>query len=382
MKRSLLSGLGLALAAATLPAVLAAPAKGPVGYTDTDYLPGQRWRVHDAHRPRPAEVAPAPSKTLGMPAPTGATVLFDGKDLSQWTAGKGKNNPEGKPAWKVENGYVEVTNTGSISTKEAFGDMYLHLEFATPTQIVGESQGRGNSGVIIMGKYEVQVLDSYDNPTYADGQCAAIYGQFPPLVNASLKPGEWQTYDIYFQAPRWDDKGKFLSPAISTVYHNGVLVQDKQAHIGQVSHRRVGAYFQAHGKAPLSLQEHGNPMRFRNIWIAPLPDDKRVDPAKANGIRPEDLFPMKEIMVKGHKEGLLKKVVEGQADKGEKALLLAMHRSLPLHRPGKGDPAAWATLTAELVAATEAAAQGKPDATKRLGELSNCKACHTQFKKD
>jgi len=239
------------------------------GYTDTPVLPGQKWRVHDANRPRPKAVDPGKSKTLGMKPPQGATVIFDGT-----------NTDKLKTQWTIENGYMQVTK-GGCSTKDGLGDMYLHLEFATPKEVKGSSQGRGNSGVIIMGKYEIQVLDSYKNPSYADGQCAAIYGQFPPMVNASLPPGEWQTYDIYFQAPRWKDK-KLVSPAVSTVYHNGVKVHDKQVHIGQVSHKRVGRYFQPHPeKLPLNLQNHGNPIRFRNIWYRPLKDEEKLDAKEA-----------------------------------------------------------------------------------------------------
>jgi hypothetical protein len=232
-------------------------------------LPGQKWRVHDANRPRPQVVKPEPSKTLGMKPPAGATVIFGGEGTDKF-----------KTEWKVENGYIEVTK-GGCSTKEALGDMFLHLEFATPKEVKGHSQERGNSGVIIMGRYEIQVLDSYENPTYADGQCAAIYGQFPPRVNASLPPGEWQTYDICFQAPRWQDK-ELVSPAVSTILHNGVLVHDKQVHIGQVQHRKVGTYGGPHPeKLPLELQNHGNPMRFRNIWWRPLKDDEKLDAKEA-----------------------------------------------------------------------------------------------------
>ena len=173
------------------------------GYTDTPKLPGQEWRVHDANRPRPKAVTPEPSKTLGMKPPAGATVIFDGKSTDKLNT-----------KWKVENGYMEVTK-GGCTTKEKLGDMFLHVEFATPSEVKGHSQGRGNSGVIIMGKYEIQILDSYDNPSYADGQCAAIYGQFSPKVNVCLPPGEWQTYEIIFQAPRW--KGEKLVTNLNTL---------------------------------------------------------------------------------------------------------------------------------------------------------------------
>src|SRR5205814_1624544 len=153
-------------------------------------------------------------------APSDATYLFDGRDVSGW---KGK---DGGPAqWKVENGYLEVTpGTGDIWSREEFGDCQLHVEWAAPAMVAGDSQGRGNSGVFMMGRYEIQVLDCYDNPTYADGTAAAIYGEHPPLVNPSRRPGEWQTYDIVWTAPRFDG-GRLVSPAFATIFYNGVLVQ-------------------------------------------------------------------------------------------------------------------------------------------------------------
>ena len=260
---SLLAAAAIAAAGFAWSISANAQEKNP-GYTDTPKLPGQKWRVHDANRPRPKVVKPEPSKTLGMKPPAGATVIFDGKSTDKLNT-----------KWKVENGYMQVTK-GRCSTKEKLGDMFLHLEFATPGEVKGHSQGRGNSGVIIMGKYEIQVLDSYKNPSYADGQCAAIYGQFSPKLNASLPPGEWQTYDIAFQAPRWEGK-KLVSPTVSTVRHNGVLVHDKQVHIGAVKHKQVGKYSPHPDKLPLQLQNHGNPMRFRNVWWRPLKDDEWLD---------------------------------------------------------------------------------------------------------
>ena len=239
-----------------------APAKkAPTGYTDSPFLPGGKWRVHDDNRPRPAVVTAAPGK-----APSDAVVLFDGKDLSMWTSG-------GKPAgWKVENGYMEVTKTGSITTKEKFGDCQIHLEWASPAVVKGNSQGRGNSGVMIMGLYEVQVLDSYKNKSYADGQAAAIYGQYPPAVNVSRKPGQWQSYDIIFEAPRYKD-GKVVKHAYLTVFHNGVLMHHRKKLIGQVKHKLVATYKPHAPELPLTLQDHGNPVRFRNVWVRKLKFD-------------------------------------------------------------------------------------------------------------
>jgi hypothetical protein len=184
----------------------------------------QKWKSKDRNRPAPAAVDPgAPgTETSAGRAPADAIVLFDGKDLSKWT------QKDGSPAkWKVADGYFEVVpKTKDIVTKQPFGDMQLHLEFREPAPPVGEDQDRGNSGVIIMGLYELQVLDSYQSKTYPDGQAGAVYGQYPPLVNVSRPPGQWQTYDIIFHAPRFDDSGKLLRPARVTVLQNGVLVQD------------------------------------------------------------------------------------------------------------------------------------------------------------
>ncbi len=233
------------------------------GYDDTPFLPDGKWRVHDKNRPRPDVVKPPTASEQPAKPPVGAIVLFDGTDLSKWN---------GK--WKVENGYMEINKTGGVSTKEGFGSCKLHIEFATPNPPSGNGQGRGNSGVYLMGRYEIQVLDSYQNETYADGQCASVYGQHPPLVNACRPPGEWQTYDITFEAPTFKD-GKVAKPAYVTVRHNGVLVQDRTEILGAGTHRKLATY-QPHGdKEPISLQDHGNPVRYRNIWIVPLlPGDK------------------------------------------------------------------------------------------------------------
>lgn len=197
-----------------------------------------------------------PGEGCGAP-PSDAIILFDGKDLSQW---------EGGENWKVENGYA-ISQKSGITTKEQFGDCQLHLEFATPEVIEGSGQGRGNSGVYLMGRYEVQILDSYENKTYFDGQCAAIYKQHPPLVNASRKPGEWQTYDIIFTGPRFDEAGNLLKPAYVTVIHNGVVVQNHFEIEGSTAWHMPPKY-EPHGeKGPIHLQFHGNPVKFRNIWI-------------------------------------------------------------------------------------------------------------------
>ena len=239
----------------------------PVGYDDTPQLPDQPWRVHDANRPQPEVVTPGASFSEGAAPPADAVVLFDGKDLSRW------QGREGQARWKVENGYVEgASGTGPIRTREEFGDFQLHLEFATPRHVESNSQGRGNSGVFLHGRYEVQLLDSYQNPTYTDGQAGALYGQTPPLVNASRAPGQWQSYDIVFEAACFEGD-RLLEPARVTVIHNGVLLHHRKAYLGPTVHRRVARYTEAYpARGPISLQDHGNPMRFRNIWIRPIGD--------------------------------------------------------------------------------------------------------------
>jgi hypothetical protein len=248
--------------------------KPKLGYKDTPMLPGGKWHVHDGDRPQPAVITPGTSSTQELPGrpPSDAVVLFDGTDLSKWVA------RDGKPAgWKVEDGAMVIpargeTGSGLIKTKDEFGDFQLHLEWATPLPARGRDQGRGNSGVEIFSRYEVQVLDSYENLTYPDGQAAAIYGQYPPLVNASRPPGQWQTYDIIFNAPRFAADGKLESPAYLTVFHNGVLVHNHTAVLGGVAFRGQPKYTPHAARGPIQLQDHGNPVRYRNIWIRELKD--------------------------------------------------------------------------------------------------------------
>lgn len=220
-------------------------------------LPGGRWTVHDPGRPAPGVVTAG----TGAQPPSDALVLFDGSVSEAWTCAEG-------PAWTVQDGAL-VAGGGNLSTRESFGDCQLHLEWATPAVVKGEGQARGNSGVFFMGRYEVQVLDSYQNVTYADGQAAALYGQEPPLVNACRPPGEWQSYDIVFRAPRFAGDA-LASPALVTVFHNGVLVQHARELLGATRHAAVATYTAHEPQAPLALQDHGDPVRYRNIWIRRL----------------------------------------------------------------------------------------------------------------
>jgi hypothetical protein len=197
-------------------------------------------------------------------APSDALVLFDGQDISHWTSEDGT-----PPLWKVEGGHMTADGKG-LMTKEAFGDLQIHAEWAAPTPAIGEGQGRGNSGIYIMGNYEVQVLDSYQSDTYADGQAAALYGQYPPLVNACLPPGQWQTYDVIFHRPHFKDDGSVETPATITVIHNGVLVQDHATLKGTTAHHSPGVYKKHADKLPIHLQFHGNPVQYRNIWVRQL----------------------------------------------------------------------------------------------------------------
>lgn len=236
-------------------------ANSSAGYDDTPILPGSRYRVHDGTRPQPRVVRP------GEP-PSDAVVLFDGTDLSRWRSASG-----GPAGWRVADDTLEVVpRSGDIRTAEEFGDCQLHLEWSAPPEVRGESQGRGNSGVFLMDRYEIQVLDCYQNPTYADGTTAAIYGQCPPLVNACRPPGEWQTYDIVWEAPRFEGE-RLARPARLTLLHNGIAVHHAVELLGGTGHRRLPVYVPHAPVAPLRLQDHGDPVRYRNIWVRRLRGD-------------------------------------------------------------------------------------------------------------
>jgi hypothetical protein len=256
-----------ALGAGALLAVAAAVSlhgqQPKIGYDDTPMQPNGKWHIHDGKRPQPRIVTPG--ATTGA-APSDAVVLLGpGADGSAWQMSGGG----GALTWPIKDGVLQSAK-GMIETKQQFTDFQLHVEFATPKAVKGEGQGRGNSGVFLLGQFEVQVLDSYENVTYPDGQAAAMYGQYPPLVNASRPPGEWQTYDIVFTAPRFKGDGTLEKPAAVTVFHNGVVVHNATAFQGPTEHKTIKPYVPATANGPIRLQDHGNPVHFRNIWIRPL----------------------------------------------------------------------------------------------------------------
>ena len=267
--------LGLTVLVLRLPAFAADGATNEIekieGFRDTPLLPGGKWHVHDPDRPQPRVVTPGATFSQNAPAPSDAEVLFDGKDLSKWQSHQGQD-----ATWKVADGYVETAaRGGGIRTRGKWADFQLHVEWAAPFPPKSTGQGRGNSGILINGMYEVQVLDSYQAKTYPDGQAGAIYGQSPPLVNASKPPGEWQSYDIIFESPRWDAKGELVKKAYITVLHNGVVVQNHYEFAGgtdginrDVPWKTLAKYVGPHSpEVFIELQDHNNPVHYRNIWI-------------------------------------------------------------------------------------------------------------------
>ncbi|MCB1121397.1 MAG: DUF1080 domain-containing protein [Verrucomicrobiae bacterium] len=235
-----------------------------LGYSDTPILPDSGYHVHDGTRPQPAIVTPGKNAS----PPSDAVVLFDGSSLDAWESIK----EPGPARWQlIGNGSVEVVpGTGDIRTREAFGDIQLHLEFRCPPEIKGEGQGRGNSGVFLLDRYEVQVLDSYENPTYADGTVGALYGQRPPLVNSIRKPGDWNTYDILWECPLFDNEGVLKKPARITVILNGVVLHHAKELLGPTTHKNLSPQDLHPVTGPLRLQDHGDLVRFRNIWVRSL----------------------------------------------------------------------------------------------------------------
>ena len=233
-------------------------------------LMAQQYLKEGEYKPEETEVwEPEPEKIEpgeNNQPPSDATVLFGGEDLSAWESVEG-----GAAQWEVNDGYFTVKpGTGGIRTKEDFGDFQLHIEWRSPQEIVGESQGRGNSGIFLQGIYEVQVLDSYDNRTYSNGQAGSIYKQSPPLVNAMRPPSEWEVYDILYTAPKFNElNGAMMEPGYVTVLHNGVVVQNHTRLQGTTAYIGTPKWI-AHGDGPIELQDHGNPVSFRNIWIREL----------------------------------------------------------------------------------------------------------------
>jgi hypothetical protein len=219
-------------------------------------------RVTELWEPKPKKITSAP---VAQPAPSDAVMLFDGKNVSEWT------HLKGEPArWDVRDGAMTVVKgTGDIKTKRTFADVQLHIEWRAPAVIESEGQGRGNSGIFLQERYELQVLDSYESVTYANGQAGAIYKQSMPLVNATSKPGEWNSYDIVFTAPRFSEQGRLITPAYLTVLHNGVVIQNHTQVWGPTEYKGLPLYVE-HGKAGIQLQDHGNPVSYRNIWIRDL----------------------------------------------------------------------------------------------------------------
>jgi hypothetical protein len=230
------------------------------GYSDTPIQPWSGFHVHDADRPVPARVDPGPF-TVSAPAPRDAIVLFDGQAISQWQS----NN------WRVVAGCLEAAS-GNLVSRAEFGSCQIHLEWLVPTNLTGHLFDRGNNGVLLLGLYEIQIFDSFNEKLYPDGQAGAVYGQTPPLVNACRPPGQWQTYDIFFTAPRFDGD-KLSRPAFVTVVHNGVLVQNHQEIYGETAHRELPEYKQKLSRGPLALAGHNCPVRLRNIWVRRLPEN-------------------------------------------------------------------------------------------------------------
>lgn len=239
-----------------------------------------RWRQHDNRRPKPPVVEPSEGLIAAKP-PKGAVVLFDGSGLDAWKSSSG-----GPATWKVADGYMETSpGTGPVETKAKFGDVQVHVEWAAPSPPRGKGQDRGNSGIFLMGQFEIQVLDSSKAETYADGQAGAIYGQYPPLFNASRPPGEWQSYDIAFRRPRFDASGTLQAPARVTLFHNGVLVQNNEEPFGPTSWLKWLPYADHGDRGPISLQDHDHPVRYRNIWLLELPE--RPAPTAKDLARPK-----------------------------------------------------------------------------------------------
>lgn len=273
------------------------------------------WAIHDMNRPQPPRVEPATFSSQEQPGtpPSDAVVLFDGTEaaIANWISDK-----NGEPTkWEVKDGTLQcVPGSGYIRTKEEWGDCQLHIEWSAPTEVKGDSQGRGNSGVFLMGQTEVQVLDNYNNPTYPDGFAGSVYGVNPPMANPLRKPGEWQFYDIVFRRPIFKD-GQEIDPGYLTVFVNGVLVQDHTPLEGGGGHKARSKPHPFPEKGPLKLQDHGNPVRYRNIWYRPLPK-RAIEGGDTSVMSPEATAAKRAEIAKGIREAAAK--LEGK----DKMLLL------------------------------------------------------------
>ena len=260
------------------------PGRGPFdGSPVGSQLPGQKWLVHDRSRPQPRKVTPGPPIPTPS-APSDAIVLFEGKDLSKWDAvslgGRGGRGPQQgqqppppspqprstEPQWRIVDGHAEMR--GGIVTKESFGDIQLHVEWTTPPvdDPMRVGQQRGNSGIVFMGRYEVQVLSGYDNITYADGGAGAMYGVYPPMVNPCLPEGQWNTFDFVFEAPKFDGE-KLVKPAFLTLFFNGIMAHNRAQFLGVTAREPLAAYTPHAPELPLQLQGHMGPAWYRNIWV-------------------------------------------------------------------------------------------------------------------
>jgi hypothetical protein len=259
------------------------------------------WAIHDTNRPQPPRVEPGTFSSQDQPGkpPSDAIVLFDGTEgaLSNWISDK-----NGEPTkWVVQDGVLQcVPGSGYVRTKEEWADCQLHIEWSAPSEVKGDSQGRGNSGVFLMGQVEVQVLDNYDNPTYADGFAGSVYGVNPPMANPLRKPGEWQVYDIVFRRPIFKD-GQEIDPGYLTVFINGVLVQDHTPLEGGGGHKRRSLAHPFPEKGPLKLQDHGNPVRYRNIWYRPLPK-RALEGGDTSVMSPEATMAKRKEIAQGIRE--------------------------------------------------------------------------------
>jgi len=257
LKLLLLPLILTSLLAEESPLIKAKDGSGVYGYKDTPKLPWGEWLVHDPDRPAPPKLVPG-KPIVSTPAPADATVLFNGEDLSQWT----------QTDWKVSDGVLIATGDKSPVTRQSFGSFQLHLEWKMPKDFKGPWYNKGNNGVLLHGLYEIQIFDSFHEPLYPDGQCAAVYAQTPPSVNVTLPPGEWQSYDIVFTAPVFE-KDELVSPAFVTMFHNGVLVHRHQRVYGATGHKVLPHYNRKVSEGPIKLAGHGCPVAFRNIWIRP-----------------------------------------------------------------------------------------------------------------